>query len=733
MEHSVQKRTVHNPDDCQSHNAIARSENVPFRRPASRRATDRAIQPYQDSELDYDSFASKMNNVSHKPQSGITFDVMETSRRILTQISKDSMVRDGSVAPQTPTNRTSSNPKLVASAYNVRNSSHRNPEFTLNLQPAQSTSSKLDGAAEHSDESDSTPLEHILDRIRYDRPRSHVAFTSPYKAANILPHNSISYNDRSESEAEFRQTYHMKSSGNGSNSPICLDSLPASPVNTPRKNSIPMKDRLSVSQVAQNVKSEVDTLHDKQRRAAEIILKKERDVLDTEIFGAVIDKSLEQIDHEAKLANIDSQQIRDTKEQARLVKEELQMALEREIKRLREEAAEKERRWREQEEKRKRAKRAAERQKQMAIDEDLKEERRRMAQEQIEASRLKEIAETEKREQERQKAISEQVQTAKRTEMELRREIARLQAASLRPATAFPSQPKKSIDTTINTAEDPESLFVPETNGRSVEQAQIIARKGYGVSNIESRDQDPDVNNDPTFNYGVDERSVQPKSIAEVFARSTSFRPRFQEDREDFDARRRAKAEKKRLEKSKVKLAARYKNLAENSSAYSVTLPEVSEDIGGKDRQTSTSEEKSSDRTNGDCCSSGEPLVSSVLKAELKGSTNQQQTHKAATNITSPATLDKSYSSKVSVISDAQRNVLQDQQRTKTRKSEWEKAARRKKGDVKARDKQLKRIAQEAEEGGYTISEDEMNKRLDAYMKKREVYSSLPLNSITAN
>jgi hypothetical protein len=470
--HRVQERTVQDPDACQSRYATARFENVPLRPSTSRRATDRAIQPYQDSKVGCDSFATKTNNIVHTSQSGITFDVMETSRRILTQISKDSMVRDGSVAPHTHIDRTSSTQKLIAPEYNVRNSSHRNPEFAPRLQQAQPTSPKSDGAAEYSDESDSTPLEHILERIRYDQPRSHVDFSrSPYRAANILPRNSISYNDRSESETKIPQTRHKKSSGGGSSSPVYVDSPPTIPINTLRKKSIPIKDRLSLSQVEPNAKTKIDTLHDKQRRAAEMIIKKEREVLDREIFGVVVDESSEQNDRVAKLAHIETQQMRDSKEKDQLFKEELQMALEREIKRLREEAVEKERRRREQEEERKRSRRAVERKRQMAVEEDLKEVRRRMAQEKIEASRLKEIADSERREQEIQTAISVQAETAKRTEMELKREIARLQAASLKPATAFPSQPKKPTNTTLNAAEDPESLCIPETNERSEKQA----------------------------------------------------------------------------------------------------------------------------------------------------------------------------------------------------------------------------------------------------------------------
>lgn len=170
--------------------------------------------------------------------------------------------------------------------------------------------------------------------------------------------------------------------------------------------------------------------------------------------------------------------------------------------------------------------------------------------------------------------------------------------------------------------------------------------------------------------------------------------------------------------------------MADNSATYpSVTVREVSEDISRKDRQSRTSNEKSSGTTKGNRRSLGEHSLSPVINTELNGSTNQQQSYKAATHITSPARPGRSYPSKVTVISDAQRNVPKDHQRRKPRRSEREKEARRKRADMNARDKYLKRITQEAEEGGYTISEDEMNKRLDAYMKKREVYGPLPQNS----
>jgi hypothetical protein len=209
-----------------------------------------------------------------------------------------------------------------------------------------------------------------------------------------------------------------------------------------------------------------ETSQERQQRAAEMIIMKEQEVTDQEIFGEVIRDQ-----HEQKLFSAEAQHEHDSKEKARLIQEEYKRLREREAKRLEEEAAERERLYRERVEAVKKVRREAERKKQLQIDEAVKEERRRMAEEQIEASRLQEIADKEKREQGKKKEILAFTEAAQRRELELKREIAKLQAASLKPATAIPKQQKKAANTTIGEIEEEEPLFVSDSlSERSVNE-----------------------------------------------------------------------------------------------------------------------------------------------------------------------------------------------------------------------------------------------------------------------
>lgn len=79
------------------------------------------------------------------------------------------------------------------------------------------------------------------------------------------------------------------------------------------------------------------------------------------------------------------------------------------------------------------------------------------------------------------------------------------------------------------------------------------------------------------------------------------------------------------------------------------------------------------------------------------------------------------YSSEIKLASNIEPEFQQDRSRTKKSRSDRQNEERRKKDGEKARDKQRERLVEEATEGGYTISNDEIEKRLDAYMRKREV------------
>lgn len=384
---------------------------------------------------------------------GIPRDPEDISKKI-----RDGISMNGSETMATPTNID-------------RICSTRGRTTCPQLPQGQPAYQELESILEENNALDSTPIEHVLERSR--RPRNHSRANindSPYRASTVLPYNSICYNDRPKTKAVMPKIQQWGQCYEGSpTSPIEENTPPESPVNALfMKNSIPMKQRLSPPTSMANSIAKTDPANEKQRRAAEIIIKKELEARDKEIFGDIIGDSLEVNRQKGEFSRVEAQRKRNEEKRLQLIKAEIERTAELKEKNRREEAAERKRRQREQENERKRAKREAERKKQMAIDESTKEELRSKAQEQIEASRRKAIADNERGEQEKQKTISIQLETAKRTEMELRREIARLQAASLKAATVIPSESKKPIDTIVNACEEEDSLFLPETNGRSV-------------------------------------------------------------------------------------------------------------------------------------------------------------------------------------------------------------------------------------------------------------------------
>jgi hypothetical protein len=79
-------------------------------------------------------------------------------------------------------------------------------------------------------------------------------------------------------------------------------------------------------------------------------------------------------------------------------------------------------------------------------------------------------------------------------------------------------------------------------------------------------------------------------------------------------------------------------------------------------------------------------------------------------------------SSEINPVFDLKRDIIQNEQNfMKSQRTQRKNEARRRKHGEKARNSYRQRLLKEAEEGGYTINDDEMNKRLDSYMKKREV------------
>ena len=670
------------------------------------------IYPNQEPKAGNDAFATESNYSAAAAKSGRTPDVIETSRKILTQISKDSDGKSESMAPRTPDNPRSPKRDLDAQACTGQRSSDKNPKLNLCLPKAQYTSPNL-STDEDVDELESTSVVHLLKRLRYGQPHTYVDYRRiPYKTANILPRKSISYNNRSDVKIEISQSRPVSSlSGGSHNSPIYIDSPPGSPGSVPVvKISTPMKDRLSSSKATPTAKLKTNSVYDKQKRAAEIIIGKEQDVLDKEIFGELLGDRLEENCQEANSERAEAKQKWDNEEKTRLLREEMQRVVDREMDHLRQEAAERARIQRAQAEEKKKAKREAERRKQMAIDEALKEERRKKAEEQIQASRRKEIVDGEKRDQEILKAIAAQADAAKRSELELKREIAKLQAASLKSATVYSNQSKYRPDAPLNELEEEESLFLPDVDERSVEQPCKQANIAQLLI-FDSGDQAR--NSMDELHRGV------PNSIPEVFARKTNFRSRYQEDREAFDARRKDEAERKRREKLQAKFAARYERRGESSKLPFSGSQREEPDAIRKDQishKLKTNQPEFQRERRG-----SHPKLhsqSSIINADPNVSASK---HRPQNSTIFPIPEAKRYASEVVVVPGGEQGIYQNSQRPRQSRTEQQNEARRKKNGERVRENYRQRLLREAEDGGYTIGENEMNKRLEAYMRKREV------------
>jgi hypothetical protein len=461
---SSQVRSALGKDTYQSYYGATQYQTAPVYTYGSKLASNRDLHPRIDSKISYDPVASKAHHAVPTSKNGAARRVTETANLIMSQISKDSINRSENIGPHTSMGRATSPRNMAGPVYTHRGHS-KGQQSTLPMSQLPSYSPKSETLAGDSDELEDAPIEQLLNRMRYAQPPPGTYSTrGHYNNSDILPRARITFTERSDKKPVILPTLPTKFlTGGGPTSPICIDSPPEDLM---VKKSLPMKARLSSSKTDPKGREGFEPSQEKQQRAAEMIIMKEQEITDKEIFGEVIRDQ-----HEQNLSYAETQQEHDSKEKARLIKEEYKRQREREAKRLEEEAAEREQLYREREEEVKKVRREAERKKQLHIDEAVKEERRRMAEEQIEASRLKEIADKEKREQDSKKEILAVTEAAERREMELKREIAKLQAASLKPATTIPKQPKKVTNTTIGEIEEEQPLFVSDSSSdRSVNE-----------------------------------------------------------------------------------------------------------------------------------------------------------------------------------------------------------------------------------------------------------------------
>jgi hypothetical protein len=105
-----------------------------------------------------------------------------------------------------------------------------------------------------------------------------------------------------------------------------------------------------------------------------------------------------------------------------------------------------------------------------------------------------------------------------------------------------------------------------------------------------------------------------------------------------------------------------------------------------------------------------------------KDCTSQPDTQKSAALPLPPMVPPRVYTSRLKTIQESTRGKLENEKVVqKQRRTQELKEARRKKDNERSRAKYETKLLQDAKDGGYTISEEELKKRSDAEMRKREV------------
>lgn len=225
--------------------------------------------------------------------------------------------------------------------------------------------------------------------------------------------------------------------------------------------------------------------------------------------------------------------------------------------------------------------------------------------------------------------------------------------------------------------------------------------------------------------YEVDQRSrvmsTNPRTVAERPANPINARSRFLEDQAAFYAQKREDAEKKRREDLKAKLDARFTKDPVPKSTPAARRGKQ-KNVSTKDRAVLSFKEEANTLPNTTSNNISKAFSNPNLNDETRESTGPRQVRHpvSAQNFPLIAPLPaKKYSSTINLVSDVKPQMPQTSAKHLT--TEQKNEARRIKDGEKARNNHRERLLKEAEDGDYTISEQEMKKRLDAFMKKREV------------
>jgi murein DD-endopeptidase MepM/ murein hydrolase activator NlpD len=226
--------------------------------------------------------------------------------------------------------------------------------------------------------------------------------------------------------------------------------------------------------------------------------------------------------------------------------------------------------------------------------------------------------------------------------------------------------------------------------------------------------------------YDVDQRSRVkspiPRTMAESVSKRTNVRTSFLEGRDAFYTKKREDTEKKKREDLKAKLAARFEKDTVPKGT-SVARMEKQKDAPRKYRGPLYPKAEAKNLTKANSNNSyRETSPYPNFDNKTKESTSQRQARQPVpATISSPPAppLAKKYSSTINLVSDVK--PQKSERSTKQQRTEQQNEARRIRDGERARNNHREKLLKEAEDGDYTISEHEMNKRLDAYMKKREV------------
>ena len=353
--------------------------------------------------------------------------------------------------------------------------------------------------------------------------------------------------------------------------------------------------------------------------------------------------------------------------------------------------------------------------------------------------RQEKAAEAELREKERQKAHTVEVDNLKLELLKKELEIKKIQAATLTRAAKVSSTDRSKNSTTRvasfpNNAEeeDEPSLFIPEDSPPK-ETTIVFPKQGHTESDIgKSHHADQGgIGSSGDVVYDVDGRthlraeSTGPTSMAAVFAKSKpTQRNSYHEDRERWLAKRRADEEKKRSEAAKARLASRFAS-APPEKPPQEQLELMKQRGPAKERAKALKKSRPVPKPKP---SSKEPRETFASATNLSQSpiignpSSQPPEVKAPATLLPPPPQKKVYTSEVRLITDVERENIENKRKAqKATAKQKSNEDRRKKDAEKVRLNRRQKLLEDADKGGFSFSEAELNYRVEAYMKEREV------------